>query len=457
MSTTKHHETAEAVPPTADGIDHTHDAALCSWVASARAHAQFPIQNLPLGVFRHEGGARIGVAIGDELLDLPAALAAGVLEGLDAPLAHAMAQPVLNDWMALDAGQRRALRHCISALLADSSPDGERAQARQARHGDLLRSQAACEMLLPARVGDYTDYYAGIHHATNCGNIFRPGVPLQPNYKHLPTAYHGRASSLRPSGTTLRRPAGQVRTETPEGPVPVFQPTQRLDYELELAIWVGPGNTLGAPIAIAASAQHVAGFGLLNDWSARDIQAWESTPLGPFQGKNFMSSLSPWIVTSDAMAPFRAPAMARGEGDPQPLPYLQDAADNRNGGLAIELEALITTRRMRIEGEAPHRITHSDARHLWWTPAQMVVHHTAGGCDLRPGDLMGSGTISAPGPGGCGCLLETAEGGNKPVQLPNGERRSFLEDGDELMLRGHCRREGFASIGFGECSGRVQG
>ncbi|RYX94657.1 MAG: fumarylacetoacetase [Comamonadaceae bacterium] len=438
-------------------VDHTHDVTLRSWVSSAAAHPQFPIQNLPMGVFRHESSARIGMAIGDQVLDLAAAQETGLLDGLDAATTAAIAATALNDWMALDALQRRSLRHKISALLADDTPEGERAQTRHARQGGLLRAQSACEMLLPARVGDYTDYYAGIHHATNCGNIFRPGVPLQPNYKHLPTAYHGRASSLRPSGTVLRRPAGQIRTETENGPVPVFQPTARLDYELELAIWVGPGNQLANPVPLASAAQHVAGFGLLNDWSARDIQAWESVPLGPFQGKNFMSSLSPWIVTSDAMAPFRGPTMARGDGDPAPLPYLDDEADRETGGLSIELEALITTRRMRDAGGAPVRITHSDARYLWWTPAQMVVQHTSGGCDLRPGDLMGSGTISAPGPGGCGCLLEAAEGGAKPVRLPNGEQRSFLEDGDELVLRGHCHREGFASIGFGECSGRVEG
>ncbi|RZJ16778.1 MAG: fumarylacetoacetase [Haliea sp.] len=434
-------------------IDHTHDPALRSWIASANGHADFPVQNLPMGVFRHEGGARIGVAIGDSVLDVPAALSAGLLDGLDDATGAAMAAAVLNDWMALSAAQRRQLRHRLSDLLAEGTDTAHRAQAVQ--HG-LLRSRADCDMLLPARVGDYTDYYAGIHHATNCGNIFRPGVPLQPNYKHLPTAYHGRASSLRPSGTVLRRPKGQVRTETDNGPVPVFQPTGRLDYELELAIWVGPGNALAEPIAIGDAARNVAGFGLLNDWSARDIQAWESAPLGPFQGKNFMSSVSPWIVTSDALAPFRAPTMDRAAGDPAPLPYLHDEADRASGGLDIELEALITTRRMRERGEAGHRITASSARHLWWTPAQMVVHHTAGGCDLRPGDLMGSGTISAPGPGGCGCLLETTEGGKKPVQLPNGETRAFLEDGDELVLRGHCQREGFVRIGLGVCSGRIE-
>ncbi|SFC15110.1 fumarylacetoacetate hydrolase [Polaromonas sp. OV174] len=441
---------------TLNPIDATHELQLYSWVESAAGHAQFPIQNLPLGVFRTSSGsgARIGVAIGDQVLDLPAALQAGLLTQLDAATAQAMAAPVLNAWMALSAAQRRALRWQLSALLNADTPEGRRASEQQT---EILKLQADCEMLLPADVGDFSDYYAGIHHATNAGKFFRPDSPLLPNYKHVPVAYHGRASSLRPSGTVLHRPTGQLRQDTPDGPVPVFQPSERIDYELELALWVGPGNALTQAIPIAEADQHVAGFGLLNDWSARDIQAWEYQPLGPFQGKNFLSSLSPWVITSDALAPFRAPAMARGAGDPQPLPYLHDEQDQRQGGLRIELEVFLSTRSMREQGAPPHRLSRGDSTHLWWTPAQMVTHHTAGGCNLRPGDLIGSGTISTPESSGFGCLLEITEGGKKAVQLPNGETRTFLQDGDELVMRGHCQREGFAAIGLGECRGLVQG
>ncbi|MFI5444150.1 fumarylacetoacetase [Polaromonas sp. UC242_47] len=440
--------------PTLNPIDATHDLNLRSWVESANGHTQFPIQNLPLGVFRSDSGPRIGVAIGDEVLDLPAALQAGLLMQLDAATAQAMTAPVLNTWMALPAAQRRALRLQLSALLAAETPEGRLAGAQRAL---ILKPQAACEMLLPTDVGDFSDYYAGIHHATNAGKFFRPDSPLLPNYKHVPVAYHGRASSLRPSGTVLHRPTGQVRQDTPDGPVPVFQPSARLDYELELAIWVGPGNALAQSIPVSEAAGHVAGFGLLNDWSARDIQAWEYQPLGPFQGKNFLSSLSPWVVTSDALAPFRAPAMARGAGDPQPLPYLLDAQDQADGGLRVELEVFLSTRNMREQGLAPHRLSRGNSTYMWWTPAQMVTHHTVGGCNLRPGDLIGSGTISAPESTGFGCLLEITEGGKTAVLLPNGESRTFLQDGDELVMRGFCQREGFAPIGVGECRGLIQG
>jgi len=435
-------------------LDHTHDAGLASWVESAHGHAQFPIQNLPMGVFAAGATARIGCAIGDQVLDLAAALSAGLLPDVDTQTARAVTGESLNAWMALSAPQRRSLRIDISRLLEAGSYTGAIAQ----RHGGaILRAQEDCQMLLPAQVGDYTDYYAGIHHAYNCGVIFRPEQPLQPNYKHLPVAYHGRASSLVPSGVPVHRPSGQVRVETASGPQAAFQPTARLDYELELAIWVGPGNALAVPIDIAQAAEHVAGFGLLNDWSARDIQAWESAPLGPFQGKNFMTSVSPWVITSDAMAPFRAARMPRQATDPTPLPYLDDAGDAAGGGLSIALEVHLSTRRMRAAGLPPQRLSQGDASALWWTPAQMVAHHTAGGSNLRPGDLFGSGTISMPDGQECGCLLEMTHGGKRPVHLPDGEVRSFLEDGDEVTLRGTCRREGFVSIGFGECRAEVRG
>jgi len=435
-------------------IDRTHDAALASWVESAHGHAQFPIQNLPMGVFATGASARIGCAIGDQVLDVAAALSAGLLPDVDTRTARAVTGETLNAWMALDAAQRRTLRVDLSRLLEAGSHTGAIAQRHR---GVILHAQEDCRMLLPAQVGDYTDYYAGIHHAYNCGVIFRPEQPLQPNYKHLPVAYHGRASTLMPSGVPVHRPSGQVRVDGDGGPQGRFQPTARLDYELELAIWVGPGNPLATRIDIAQAAQHVAGFGLLNDWSARDIQAWESAPLGPFLGKNFMTSVSPWVVTSDAMAPFRAARMPRDASDPRPLAYLDDADDAACGGLSIALEVHLSTRRMREAGLAPHRLSHGDASALWWTPAQMVAHHAAGGCNLRPGDLIGTGTISMPEGRECGCLLEMTHGGKRPVQLPNGEVRSFLEDGDEVILRGTCRREGFASIGFGECRGQVRG
>ncbi|QNN57301.1 fumarylacetoacetase [Diaphorobacter ruginosibacter] len=439
---------------TLPAIDATHDSALQSWVMSANGHPQFPIQNLPLGVFDAGEGARIGTAIGNEVLDLAAALEWGLLPTLDMATEAALHSDTLNAWMALSAAQRSLLRAALSDLLQAQTASGRQASAFARQ---LLRPQDACRMLLPADVGDYSDFYAGIHHAVNAGRIFRPDNPLLPNYKHVPIAYHGRSSSIRPSGTPLQRPIGQIRRDTPEGPAPELGPTERLDYELELAIWVGAGNPLGTQIPIEQASAHIAGFGLFNDWSARDLQAWEYQPLGPFTGKNFMSSVSPWVVTQEALAPFRGPAMARAEGDPRPLPYLNHEDDQRNGGLRIQLEVLLSTASMREQGLAPHRLSIGDSSHLYWTPAQMLTQQTIGGCNARAGDLLGSGTISAPTPDGYGALLEITEGGKKPVQLANGETRTFLQDGDEIIFRGWCEREGFARIGLGECRGRVQG
>jgi fumarylacetoacetase len=433
-----------------DELDHTHDPKRRSWVQSADQHPDFPLQNLPMGTYRTEGWPRIGVAIGSQILDLQAAYVQGALGHLHEATALAIRSETLNAWMALPAARRRELRLAIWGLLCEDTPQGNTG-SRLA--GAILRPQASAEMLLPAAVGDYSDFYAGIHHAVNCGLIFRPELPLQPNYKHLPVAYHGRSSTLRPSGTPVKRPAGQVRKDGAS----VTGPTEKMDFEMELAIWVGPGNTLGHSVGIASAADHVAGFGLLNDWSARDIQAWESPPLGPFLGKNFMTSLSPWVVTSDAMAPFRAPRMSRDPGDPVMQPYLANAEDGRAGGVDIDIEVSILTQRMRQAGQPAHRLSHVKATALFWTPAQMVAHHTVGGCELRAGDLIGSGTISMPGHQDCGCMLEMTEGGAKPVSLPSGEVRSFLHDGDEVIFRGYCAREGFARIGFGECRGVVQG
>ncbi len=430
-------------------IDGTHDPKLKSWVASANGHPDFPIQNLPLGVFTPPGGStgsRAGVAIGDMVLDLSAAHAAGLFSGEAARAAEAAAGGTLNALFALGAGPRRALRARLSELLAEGS--AERAKAEPCLH-----PAARCALHLPARIGDYTDFYVGIHHATNVGTLFRPDNPLLPNYKWVPIGYHGRASSVVPSGTPIRRPNGQRKR--PDEAAPSFGPCRNLDYELELGVWIGPGNALGEPIPIGSAAGHVAGYCLLNDWSARDVQAWEYQPLGPFLAKNFGSTVSPWVVTPEALAPFRVAQPPRPEGDPAPLPYLLDEADQREGALALELEVLLLTPGLKEKGLPPHRVALSNARHLYWTPAQMVAHHTCNGCDLRPGDLFGSGTITAPGEGGYGSLLEATQGGRRPIALASGEERRFLEDGDEVFLRACARREGFATIGFGECRGAV--
>ncbi len=433
-------------------LDHTHAPTAKSWVDGADGHPDFPLQNLPMGVFRRDGGApRIGVAIGDQVLDARAAVELGLLDGLDPAARQALSARRLNDWMALPATARKAVRHALFALLDASHRD----RARHAAHAaQLLHPQSRCDLLLPAEVGDYTDFYAGIHHATHVGKLFRPDNPLMPNYKHVPIAYHGRASSICASDTPVRRPQGQVRTAAGVDS-PAFRPSAQLDFELELAIWIGPGNALGESVPLAQACGHVAGYGLLNDWSARDIQAWEYQPLGPFQGKNFASTVSPWIVTAEALAPYRRAAMARGDGDPELLPYLRDAHDAAAGGLAIALEAWLSTPLMREQAQPPQRLAASDARYLYWTPAQMVTQHTLGGCNLRPGDLLGSGTISTPDDSGHGSLLELTHGGTRPIALPGGETRLFLQAGDEVTLTAYCSRDGFPRIGFGASRARI--
>lgn len=410
--------------------DATHDPARRSWVASANGHPDFPIQNLPLGLFTPPGGGgpRAGVAIGDAILELEEALPDGTL----------------NTLLALGAPWRRALRARLSEELSEGS-------AAQARLATRLHAAAACILHVPARIGDYTDFYVGIHHATAVGKLFRPDNPLLPNYKHVPIGYHGRASSIMPSGQGFRRPQGQL--PRPDGPV--FGPCEKLDYELELGIWIGPGNAQGAPIPVGRAAEHIAGFCLLNDWSARDIQAWEYQPLGPFLGKSFATSISPWIITPEALEPFRIAQPPRPPGDPAPLPYLTNAADQAAGGLGLALEAWLATPGLAAKGLPPHRIAASDARHMYWTAAQMVAHHSSNGCNLNPGDLFGSGTISGPEADGYASLLEATQGGSRPMRLASGEERRFLEDGDEVILRATARREGYVPIGFGECRGRV--
>jgi fumarylacetoacetase len=434
-------------------IDATHDPSRRSWVESANEHPYFPIQNLPLGVFSKEDeGARGGIAIGDEIFDLRAALDAGLFGGEARVAAEAAAGPTLNPLLALGATARQALRRRVSDILDANGADRSRIEAARDR---LLHLADDCTMHVPAAIGDYTDFFAGIHHARNGGKLNRPDNPLAVNYKYVPVAYHSRASSVRASGTDVRRPKGQRLPAGKE--VPEYGPCERLDYEMELGIWIGPGNAHGEPIPIARAAEHIAGFCLLNDWSARDIQTWESQPLGPFLAKSFQTSISPWIVTPEALAPFRIAQPPRPEGDPAPLPYLLDAADQADGALNIDLEVLLLTEAMRERGLPPHRMSRANARELYWTVAQMVAHHTGGGCDLRPGDLFGSGTISDPDPSGFGALLDITERGRKPVALSSGETRAFLQDGDEVIFRGTCRADGFTPIGFGECRGRVVG
>lgn len=425
-------------------LDETHDPARRTWVPEADGHADFPIQNLPLGVFAPPGGApRGGIAIGAWILDLAALHASSLLDGEGEAACGAAAAPTLNAFLGLGMEARVALRRAVGAVL----------DARAKPRPELLHRGAECRLVLPARVGGYTDFYAGIHHATNVGRLFRPDSPLMPNYKYVPIGYHGRTSSLIPSGTAIRRPNGQRKR--PVEAEPSFGPSRNLDYELELGIWIGTGNALGSPVPIAEAGTHIAGFCLLNDWSARDIQGWEYQPLGPFLAKNFATSISPWIVTPEALAPFRVPQPARPAGDPAPLPHLFDAADQQAGALDLTLEVLLLTPHMRAGGMAPHRLSGASAQNLYWTPAQLLAHHTCGGCNLEPGDLLGSGTISGPTPDGYGSLLEITNGGRAPITLPSGEERRFLEDGDEVILRAWAARDGFARIGLGECRGAV--
>lgn len=423
--------------------DATHDPALTSWVESADGHADFPIQNLPYCLFSRNGSARhIGVAIGDKILDLRACAEGGLIE---AELVEVCLPDSLNDLLGLSAERRRALRHRISDLL--SNP---------ARHEEVegrLHWAEHCTLHLPARIGDYTDFYVGIHHANNVGRQFRPDNPLLPNYKYVPIGYHGRASSIRLSGVPVRRPVGQRKL--PDADTPVFGPSTRLDYELELGVWIGAGNELGTTIPIAEAADHVAGFCLLNDWSARDFQAWEYQPLGPFLAKNFQSTISPWVVTAEAMAPFRIAQPDRPAGDPAPLPYLLDEGDQAHGALGITLEVLLLTAQMREAGDEPVRLSRGPASNMYWTVQQIVAHHASNGCNLNPGDLLGTGTISAPEREGFGSLLELTGGGKEPITLPNGESRAFLEDGDEVILRATASAPGFVSIGLGECRAMV--
>ncbi len=430
-------------------LNETHSPALRSWVASAHAAGtDFPIQNLPFASFRRKAtdeAFRGGVAIGDQVVDLAAVSAARLFTGPAAEAAQAASAATLNAFMALGPTAWSALRAALSQALREGSPLQQPLSA-------CLVPMADVEYALPAQIGDYTDFYTSIHHATNIGKLFRPDNPLLPNYKWIPIGYHGRASSIGISGQALRRPQGQLMP--PGAEQPVIGACKRLDIELELGIFIGAGNDLGTQVPIAEAEQHVFGLCLLNDWSARDIQGWEYQPLGPFLAKNFATTISPWIVTLEALAPYRT-AFTRPAGDPQPLPYLDSEANRTHGAFDIRLDVTLQTEKMRAAGERGHTLSATSYRHAYWTIAQMVTHHTVNGCNLQPGDLFGSGTLSGPTADQAGALIELTEGGKKPIALPNGEQRTFLDDGDTVILRGWCEAPGAVRIGFGECRGRV--
>jgi fumarylacetoacetase len=420
---------------------------LTSWVSSANdPDSDFPLQNLPYGVFCHVGRDCIGVAIGDRILDLQACAQLGLFAPLPEPIVSACGAGVLNPLMSLGPAAWTALRRRLTALL-DANQTGRETQQRIE---PLLIPMRQVSMQLPARIGDYTDFYASIHHATRVGKLFRPDNPLLPNYKYVPIGYHGRASSIVVSGTDIRRPCGQAK---PQAGDPAFAPTQSLDYELEVGIFIGPGNPLGQTIPIAEAEEHIFGLCLVNDWSGRDIQSWEYQPLGPFLAKNFATTISPWIVPLEALAPFRVPAFERPEGDPEPLGYLSQPHPEK-AGLDIALEVYLQSMQMRNTGAAPALLSRGNLRDLYWTLAQLVTHHASNGCNLRPGDLLATGTISGPGEGSEGCLLEKRDS-PRSFCLPTGEQRTFLEDGDRVTFRAFCRRSGEPRIGFGECTGTI--
>ena len=415
-----------------------------SWVESAnQPDADFPIQNLPYGVFEGDGRTSIGVAIGDYILDLRACAESGFL---NSEIASACTSDSLNALMALGRGRWATLRSRLVELLGEGFE-------QPAAVEPLLVPRNKVEMRLPAVIGDYTDFFASLYHATNAGGMFRPENPLFANYKYVPVGYHGRASSVTISGSAVRRPRGQ--SENRSGSAPQFGHSHALDYELEMGMFIGPGNAPGEPISIDQAPSHIFGMCLLNDWSARDLQGWESQPLGPFLSKSFCTSISPWVVPMVALQPFRVPAFARAQGDPKPLPYLYSDADQLHGGIEITVDALLSTPKMRESGMKPQRLSQGNFRDLYWTPAQLVAHHTSNGCNLRPGDLLGSGTISGLTSDSWGCLLEITRRGKQPLMLASGEERRFLEDGDEVILCGYCERPGEVRIGFGECRGRV--
>lgn len=437
-------------------INETHDPNLKSWIESANApDSDFPIQNLPYCLFQHletNEYVKIGVVIGNYVLDLNGCYLAKLFEDLpDEIITEFRDYPVTTvAWFFLDKELKSisALRQRISAILRDSAGEDIKKNV-----GKNLIAIDEAEFFVPAHIGDYTDFYCSIFHATNVGSMFRPDNPLLPNYKYVPIGYHGRASSIVVSGTEITRPKGQNRSDA-EAP-PVFIPSKSLDYEMEVGFFVGQGNELGESIPIGDAEKHIFGLCLVNDWSARDIQAWEYQPLGPFLAKNFATTISPFIVTMEALAPFRVPAFERDAGDPQPLEYLADEANRNFGGIDLNLEVYIQTEKMRAENIEPFLLSRSNMKDLYWTIGQMLAHHASNGCNLQPGDLIATGTVSGKEKSERGCLLELTWRGTEPIQLPNGEERRFLEDGDEIIMRGFCERTGFRRIGFGECRGKI--
>ena len=431
------------VPP----IDDTHDARLRSWVESANsASADFSIQNLPYGIFRRRETrepARVGVAIGDQIVDLERCNELRLLDTLSDSLRAAIGGSTLNSLMALGRPQALALRRHLSKMLAAGGPSAD---------PRILVPMKDAVLTVPVDIGDYTDFYASIFHATRVGQLFRPDNPLLPNYKYVPIAYHGRASSIVISGTAVQRPSGQIKGADER---PTYRATERLDYEVELGFFIGADSGLGQPVPIAHAEPHIFGVCVVNDWSARDIQAWEYQPLGPFLAKSFATSVSPWIVTMDALAPFRCGAFVRPAGDPPPLPHLLWPPNDTGGGIDVTVEVRLRSAEMRRAGTAPVRLSRGPFREMYWTLAQMVTHQTSNGCNLRTGDLLASGTISGAEHGTEGCLLEMTQQGTRRIELPSGETRAFLEDGDEVIIRAFCERAGYARIGFGECAGTV--
>ncbi|MBB1348539.1 MULTISPECIES: fumarylacetoacetase [unclassified Pseudoalteromonas] len=430
-------------------INETHDINLTSWVESANvANCDFPIQNLPFAEFRRKGTNEVfrgGVAIGDQVIDLAKLNELNVFTGDAKTALDAASESTLNTFMGLGQQYWSALRLALSKALREGADC-------QKDIASVLISQADIEFSLPCRIGDYTDFYTSIYHATAVGSLFRPDNPLLPNYKWVPIGYHGRSSSIDVSGQTFHRPKGQ--TKAPDADVPSFGPCKRLDYELELGIYLGKGNALGDAIAIENAENHVFGFCVFNDWSARDLQAWEYQPLGPFLAKNFASTVSPWIVTTEALAPYRT-SWTRDENDPQPMDYLESKANRDQGAFDIQMDVRIQTQKMRSEGHNPTRVSTSSFKHSYWTVAQMVTHHTVNGCNFMPGDMLGSGTQSGPTHEEAGSLLELSRGGKEKITLSNGEQRSFLEDGDNVIMRGWCEKEGYARIGFGSVESTV--
>lgn len=427
--------------------DNTHNPHLECWVASASdPKSDFPVQNLPYGIFSRDGEEkRVGVAIGDQILDVARAVDEGVIGA--SQISDAFSSSTMNTLMAADNDELSEFRKELSVFLTTPANQEVSEKSR------ILVPMSDATMYRPADIGDYTDFYASIHHAANVGSMFRPDNPLLPNYKHVPIGYHGRASSIVPSGHPIRRPCGQ--TKAANASEPSFGPSRMLDYECELGFFVGRGNALGETIAIDDAFDHIFGFCIVNDWSARDIQAWEYQPLGPFLAKNFATSLSPWVITRDAAEPYRAPVVPRSDSDPAPLEYLSSAKDRERGALPIRLEVFIQTSTMKSRAIAPHRLSSAPFEGMYWTVSQMLAHHASNGCNLRPGDLLASGTVSGDSPDSRGCLLELTWRGSQPVRLPSGEERRFLEDGDEVIMRAYLEAPGRRRIGFGECRGTI--